>query len=43
MELNPVPAVVVRVSGAEAPGATLALVALALNVRLGLATAKVMV
>lgn len=42
MELKPVPAVVVKLMGAEPPGDTLALAALAANVRLGLATARVM-
>ena len=43
MELNPVPAVVVMVMGAEPPGAALVLEALAASVKLGFATAKVMV
>ena len=42
MELNPVPAVVVKVKGTDPPGATLALVALELKVKLGLATDSVM-
>lgn len=41
--MNPVPAVVVTVTGTELPGAMLALDALALNVRFGFATANVMV
>ena len=41
--MKPVPAVVVKVMGTEPPGATLALEALAVSVKLGFATAKVMV
>jgi hypothetical protein len=43
IELNPVPAVVVKVTGAEPPRATLALAELAVRVRLGFATANVTV
>jgi hypothetical protein len=43
VDLNPVPAVVVKVMGTEPPGAKLVLEALAVSVKLGFATAKVMV
>jgi hypothetical protein len=42
-ELNPVPAVVVNVMGTEPPGATLALVALDVSVKLGVATARMII